>query len=291
MTMADVSAALGGVTHGTHVCFSVNGAGSTWNMGYPFDIGNSLNPNVWTHQPIGYDTSPFPMMPHVALGEAEVVRQLNLYRCQERTWGMVVYSMGAIVGSNILDRLGITKTPGATADLAAFADTFIAGSTFGNPRREAGHTLPGGIDPGGQGIVTPTLVGTPDFWWDFACGKTMAGSPGQDTYTTAGEGENATALADQRLVWNIVGYGLTVKGVFPLFTTVIKLLTSQPNFSGDFAAAEAAFNFFEFAFKGLTPHTTYQLVQPISGDPRSCWDIALDHLNDVGNSTTPRIPA
>jgi hypothetical protein len=31
----------------------------------------------------------------------------------------------------------------------------------------------------------------------------------------------------------------------------------------------------------LTPHTSYQFVQPIAGDARDCWRIALDHSADI----------
>lgn len=49
-------------------------------------------------------------------------------------------------------------------------DDLVAGVMFGNPMREAGHTIPGGINPGGHGMFGPDyrLVGSESLWWDFA---------------------------------------------------------------------------------------------------------------------------
>lgn len=279
-----MTAALDGRFHTTHVCLSVGGAGSAWNLGYQYDLGEALDRNYWTHQGIGYPAAAAPMEPSVEAGEAEFVRQLAIYDCTHRTWGGVVYSEGGIVLANILDRCGIT-TSSVTPDLAAYADTFIGGVIWGGPRREQGHTLPGAVDKGGHGIVTPNLVNTPDTVYDFACCKGMVNSPGQDLYTTCGYDGDEFSVADEEAVWNIVKYG-TIGSALPLLKQVLKLATSPvKSAEGALYAIADAFVFFG---KGLTPHTSYQLVQPIPGDPRDCWRIALDHMNQIGAATPAR---
>lgn len=266
-----MEARLDGVYHTTHVYFSVCGTYATWDQGYPFDVGQALNPNVWSHQPIGYPANAFPMRPSYTAGEVEFVNQLYRWGCQRRTWGFGGYSQGAIVTSNILDRL--------QTDLSDFADTFIGGVTWGNPRREAGHTLPGGLDPRGHGIVTPNLVNTPDTVWDFACGKGMVGSPGQDLYATCGYDGNAQAVIDEEAVWQIVDKG-NIASAKDLVTAIMSLLKSP--IKGGYGAVVAIVEALGFFGSGTAPHVNYQFVQPIPGDPRDCWRLALDHLNDLG---------
>src|SRR6185437_12558103 len=103
-------------------------------------------------------------------------------------------------------------------------------------RRQAGHTIPGGIDPGGHGIVTPNLADTEDIWWDFAAGKNMIGSPGQDLYATCGYNGNAQSVADEEAIWEIVDKG-TIKSTEDLVKQVLGLLTSP--ISGGIGAVTA----------------------------------------------------
>lgn len=287
-TWADVLANRQGVSHHTHVCFTVGGAGSAWNNGYQWDLGETLNPDVWTHQPIGYPAAAFPMKPSTDAGEVEFVRQLGLWDCAHRTWGFNTYSEGAIVSSNILDRCGITPSA-RTPDLAQYASTFIGGATWGNPRREQGSHPPGAVDKGGHGIVTPNLVNTPATVWDFASCKGMVDTKGQDLYTTCGYDGDPYSVTDEEAIWNIVKNG-TFSSVLPLAEQVLKLF-SNPTASliaAAYAVIDAGMFFFA---EGLTPHTSYQFVQPIPGDPRDCWALALDHMQQLGAATPARAAA
>jgi hypothetical protein len=272
-TFADLEAACEGVAHTTHVYFSVCGTGVPFNVGYPFDLGAALDDGVWSHQPIGYPAVAFPMQPSIDAGVAEFVRQLGLWGCDQRKWGFGGYSQGGIVTSNILDRV-------RTGDLQKYLPTFLGGVTWGNPRREAGHTCPGGIDPGGHGIVTPNVVNTPATVWDFACGKTMVNSPGQDLYATCGYDGSTYSVADEEAIWEIVDEGsLTSFG--GLISQVPKLLKAPlAGGTGAVFAILDALNF--FVVTGITPHTSYQVVQPIAGDTRDAWAIALDHISAIG---------
>lgn len=276
---ADVTAKIAGVVHKTaYTLYSVCGTGVPGNVGYPFDLGDALEQaGLVEHQWVGYRATAFPMQPSIDEGTTELKRLIRL-RDPARPWAMVGYSQGAIVTSNIYDAI-------RTGDLQAYRASFLGLVTFGNPRREQGHTIPGGIDPGGHGIVTPNLVNTGAECWDFAAGKKMVASPGNDLYTTCGTGENAGAVADQEAIWEIVD-----KGTFTSFGNLAKqVLKILPNpLSGGLAAAEAALGALDFfVVKGITPHTSYQFLQPIAGDPRDCWRVALDYLSSLANKPAP----
>lgn len=261
------------------VYFSVCGTGVPWNVGYCWDLGQKLDPNVFYHQPIGYPAAAFPMRPSYTAGVVEFVRQLALHNCETTPWAFGGYSQGAIVTSIVLQRV-------LTGDLQRYRSTFLGGVTFGNPMREAGHTLPGGVDNGGAGVVLPNLRGTPESVWDMADDKGMVNSPGNDFYTKCGvRGQSAAAVADERAVWDIVD---NMK-VTTLAFAVAKLML-EPSFTGTIGAAEAAFaalNF--FVVQGISPHLAYGDVQPILGDSRDCWRVALDHLNDLGRKQLAQV--
>lgn len=266
------------------VHFSINGAGSTWNMGYPFDIGELLDKSKCFHQPIGYNTNPFPMNTGVQDGIAEFIRQLNLPRgpkgenCTTLPWCATVYSMGAIVFMTVLMRI-------LYGDLQQFKDTYMGSSALGNPMRQHGHTFPGCSYSDGEGIVTPNAHDTPEIHWDFASDKAMVNSSGDDLYTKLNEvGVSAEQLADMHAVWDIVDTGNPLN-----LAEAVGKLVLKPTFSGGVGAAKAAFQALDFfVVKGVTPHTTYQFAQPVVGDPRSCWDIALWHANDIVASVPRR---
>lgn len=284
VTWADVEARLDGVFHTTHIVYTVHGTGQPdpTGPGYPADLARLLNPNVWTWQPVGnYPATAFPMAPSIAAGEAELVRLITEVH-PDRTFAMIGYSQGAIVTSNIYDRL-------RSGDLQKYRGQFIGGVTWGNPRREQGHTLgmPGAVDPGGHGIVTPNLVGTEDFWWDFACGKHMVNSPGQDLYATLGYNGDATSVADAEAIWKIVDKG-TISSAGDLLNQVVKILPNP--IGGSFSALTAILDALDFfVVHGITAHTSYQFIEPVAGDVRDAWTVALDYLNWLGAAVPARI--
>lgn len=256
----------------TIIYFSVCGTGVPWNFGYTYDIGEELKKTGrWDHQPIGYPAQAFPMRPSYTAGVVELVRQLDLHGCDRRGWGFGGYSQGAIVTSIVLQRV-------LSGDLQRYRPTLLGGVTFGNPMRERGHTLPGGIDPGGEGIVLPNMVGTPDTVWDMASGANMPGSKGNDLYCTCGSGVSSQAAVDQRAVWDIIDN----RKVSSLATEILDLALS-PTFSEGVGAAQAIFSALGFFGAGTAAHVNYQFLHPILGDGRDAWRIALDHMVDVGD--------
>jgi hypothetical protein len=84
-------------------------------------------------------------------------------------------------------------------------------------------------------------------------------------------------VKDMRAVWSIVNTGNPLN-----LAEAVLMLLAHPSFDGGYSAAVAAIKALDFfVVKGLTPHTSYQFVQPIAGDARDCWRIALDHSADI----------
>jgi Cutinase len=286
-TWAEVLANRRGVIYKPTVLYSVCGTGVGWNVGYPYDLCEALVAAglPFIHQPVNYPAATFPMQPSINAGVAELSRLMTSAWLGE--WYLpdldaipVGYSQGAIVTSDVLDLWRAGK-------LGGFKGEIVAGVTWGNPRREAGHTIafPGAMDPGGSGIVTPNLIDTPSWWWDFADGKAMANSPGNDLYTTCGVGETAQAKADQHAVWEIIATETIVGGgsLTDEIWTIAKSLGL--NFTADIGGIEAALGALDFfVTEGITPHTSYQFVQPVPGHNRDCWGMAYDYLYQVGTT-------
>jgi hypothetical protein len=257
------------------VYFSVCGTGVPWNFGYCYDIGEALDKTRCFHQPIGYPAAgpPSAMGPSIDAGVTELIRQMDLHRCDITPWCGGGYSQGAIVWTQVLMRV-------MHGDLTRFKPMYMGSIAFGNPMREAGHSFPGCVPVPGQGIAQPNAVNTPAAHWDFSNVKTMVGSTGDDFYATMdGEADNSAAAADSRAVWAIIRDGL--EGGLSLLEAVVKL-AAEPSFSGGVGAATAIFYALDFfVVQGISPHVNYQNVSPIVGDPRDCWAIALGHIQDL----------
>lgn len=266
-----IASLLSGIPVRPTLLVTVQGTGQPdpMGIGYPADLARALvaaRPDLFIWVPVGnWPATAFPMKKSYTLAVAEIVRLLT------KVWHgydiiLIGYSQGAIATSIVLQRM-------QTGDLAYLFPLLLGGVTWGNPMREYMHTLPGGVDGGGQGIVTPTNKNTPESWWDFADDKGMVGSPGDDLYCKAGKGGTDVSLADERAVWDIVNTGSPLN-----LTKAVAMLLLHPDFKGGYGAAVAAFQALGF-FVGhqITPHTSYQFVQPVPGDSRDCWGMAFDH--------------
>lgn len=260
------------------VGITIGGAGSAFNNGYQWDLGEALDKRRCYHQPVGFNTNPFPMQNGIDDGIQRTIDELFRPRvefggrnCETIPWFVpLAYSMGSLVWMAVLMRV-------LFGDLQQFKHTFMGSNSFGNPGRQADHSFPGGIHVPGEGIGMAT-AGThdvPDCHWDFTAIKGMVGSPGTDLYADV-EGSKLT-VADMRAVWEIVRKGNPLN-----LAEAVLMLLAHPNFSGGYAAAVAALKALDFfVVKGLSPHTSYQFVQPIANDSRDCWRVALDHSNEI----------
>jgi hypothetical protein len=269
----DFNAAQHGVFRGkTIVIFTVNGAGVTMWDGYAADMARELcKQHPWGYwQPIGYDSKPTPMKPGIDQGTAEFVRQLLEVHPTGLFMG-IFYSEGAIIGSNILDILRDPSSP-----IHHRYKDFIAAVTYGNPRREQGHTFPGGIPVSGFGIVEPNLEFTPTWWWDFANGSEIPGSAGEDLYTTCSDASGQT-LKNMRDVWKSIYTGDPGSTVGMVFKTIFL----PWKWAGGVKTIVKAGAFFG---SGTRPHIDYHVSYPIAGDPRDAWRIGFDYLAGAGSA-------
>jgi hypothetical protein len=273
-TFNDVEAKRRGVVYKPMVIINACGTAVGWNIGYPFDLAQALVDAglPYINQPIYYGPggvpNAFPMETSINTG---VVEGLRLIRQVWTSYDIVLsgYSQGALVIRQIWDQL--------TAEERSRVKAIVR---FGPPDRKAGHTFPGGIDPGGRGIVLPNWDDCPDICWDFACGKAFGNSPGQDFYATAGYDGNAESFTDEEAVWEIVYHG-TIKSAKSLGVAVFNVIKSP--LKNAWAAVNAVLDSgLFFVVEGIVPHTSYGTCQPIAGDQRDCFRVAFDYLYSVG---------
>lgn len=136
-----------------------------WSFGY-IPVAGSTNPTSASFREsvlMGYDDAKTWLFGHPA-----------------QTFGLAGYSQGAVTAAMVY----MAMMPGG--ELERFYPYFIGGFTFGNPWRQNGHTYPGGIDPGGEGISPQRMTLLPNDvqrWHDHANGK-LNGAVGDDLYTT-----------------------------------------------------------------------------------------------------------
>lgn len=241
------------------VVFTVQGAGVDMWTGPPADTARAILDLIeW--QPIGnYPAAQFPMTPSVNDG----IREL---RVQIRKWAtarpdikmaLVGYSEGSLVTGSVWKH-DIEPEGGMLHDLK---DRFVVGVTWGFPARELGkangNVYAGWPVPTGQGIVDDRLVGTPDYWYDFAHGANSQW--GRDLYTDTPA--DATGK-DETAIWHIVAsvdffsqgslipllitaLGKPESAILPILTAVLQ--------AGMF-----------FVVKGLTPHTDYDITPAVN---------------------------
>jgi hypothetical protein len=119
----------------------------------------------------------FPMGVSIDLTVQEISAKIRANPRQQ--FVLVGTSQGAAVISHLYDALRY-------GNLQHFNSYFLGGFTFGNPRRQSGHTFTGyHPDPSGAGIDPNQLIHSESSWWDFAnpddpaacCGNTRCGGP------------------------------------------------------------------------------------------------------------------
>lgn len=251
----------------TNVIYTVNGAGVTMWDGYCADMAKELVKRfpTWYWQPVGnWDTRPVPMKPGVLQGVDEHIRLLQEVHPVGK-WVAAYYSEGAIIGSNVLDKLRDPRNP-----VAHRLNDCLGVVAYGNPRREKDHTFPGGIKTSGFGVVEPNLKDTPVWFYDFANGDEVPGSGGEDLYCTASDA-NPLTLKYIRGIWRIVYDGNPTQ----FAVTVAKTLFSVRRWPAAVMAISKAAKFFA---SGTHPHISYHESYPLQGDARDSWRIGLDYL-------------
>jgi hypothetical protein len=137
--------------------------------GYGAQIARSLDPKIFNWFPVAYNSDAFPLNIGVA---AAVDKAVAMILSDTSKIFLIGFGKGAVVTSKLYDEFRTGRLMSRRSDLLAIYN-------FGNPMREAGHTVPGGIDTGGHGIAPPNerLVGTEELVWEFAApGDPMSGT-------------------------------------------------------------------------------------------------------------------
>lgn len=235
------------------------GARNTGAAGFAAQVGSGVDADLYNWVPVAYPAT-LVFADSVAAG---VDTLTNLIISTPGPFVMVGYSQGAVVVSQVLQQLQSGSLVNRMSDL-------VAGVTFGNPMREAGHTFPNGIDPGGHGIMDADsrLAGTPDLWWDFAVPQDLATTTGDDSVGT-----------------RLTSVFMNFYNNFVLGGNVALFLEGIAGLPDDVIAIFTAFAPFMMGPQGpRSPHSQYGVYTPLPGNTASCVDLAIQYLNDVGTN-------
>jgi hypothetical protein len=294
----DFTALTAGATPIRHAVLTFAGTFAAPGTGYPSDVVHAANPDLVFETPVQspWSFGPIPPGAPTAPSYAESV-QIAVNNATEwinanpkQTFAMGGYSQGAEAASRVLAEI-------MTGTLQWALPNLIGGYTFGNPWRLAGHTFPGGTDPGGRGIADVNLTAQQipkdanglDTWWDFA-------NPG-DLYTTtpndaAGADITAAYKAAVQLSIStnlIVNMLAALTGMGGLAQEILALITNP--FVGGPALVEAIN--LTIAFAGTNPpawpHISYHVAPALPG--QSSVEVAVGHLNQIAAATPARTVA
>ena len=168
---------------------------------------------------------------------------------------LVGTGIGAVVASNVYDQLRSGVLQSRNGEL-------VLGVVFMNPRRQSGHSFPGCTDPGGAGILQPNLVSCEDRWWDFPLANDPASCWPND--------------GSQLGTWGRDLFGSfmsTYTG--SLYEVLNRWITPQIQLSTLASAMNSI-------LAGTTSdHQTPATYAPISGDVRTCVQVAADRINGL----------
>lgn len=261
-----------------HKLFTVTGTATPDLTMFQSMVGLDVDPNIWEWVPIIYPHW-FPADVSVAAGVANVITAINAWPGK---FGFAGYSMGGIVLSNVLWELRYGSLQSRYNDL-------IGATMFGSPCREAGRTIPGGIDPGGAGIAPDNglawgrIRNTPAHWWEFANSFNTPGNLGEDPFTCNPTNSFGTDLTAIYLYF----FGEWDGQDYTLQARLQQLFSNQA-----IAAIQDAVGSLASIFRGFgVGHMQYGWSRPLPGSDLSSVQLAIQHLNTVGqaNPLTPQI--
>ena len=117
---------------------------------YGSQIARLLDPNLFNWYPIAYNAEAFPLSAGV---NHAVDMTVSMILGSASKVFLIGHGLGAVVASKLWNEF---QTGGR---LASRASDLLGIYNFGSPMRQGGHTIPGGIDPGGHGIAPERLTG------------------------------------------------------------------------------------------------------------------------------------
>ena len=267
-----------------HAVLTFAGPWADPGTGYPADVVKAADPDLVFEVAIDAPSS-FGPIPPDAPGAPSYAESIEIAVTNatewidanpQQTFALGGYGQGAEAASRVLAEI-------MTGPLASARPNLLGGYTFGNPWRLAGHTFPGGEDPGGRGIAATNLTADQipkdangvDTWWDFA-------NPG-DLYTTT---PTDTAGADITAVYKAaIHIGIDINLMVALIAGLggrgsvahqVLAMVIDPIVGGT-ALVEAID--LAVSFYGSNPpalaHISYQ----------SSVELAVSHLNNIAGAT------
>jgi hypothetical protein len=210
------------------------------------------------------------------------------------TFALVGTGIGAMVCSAILQEM-------QSGTLTSRKDDCIGAVMFGNPCRQEGVTYPGGIDPGGAGIMPQSAAGikgmirntdTPSWWWEMALiDDPIVTCPidvsGQAVNVVADELIKAKGGKD--LLTQLAKTIPTLKKNGSIWPLVAARLTNAAGVTDGLAWASRVFSV------NPNPHTLYSFT-PVVVPPSTpgltststSLDLAIAYINQRGTAIQPR---
>lgn len=253
---------------------------------YDVMVGQQVDQNRWRVVEIPYLGGIADIYNELSIGDG-VTRLVDAINNTPGKFAITGMSQGAAVASEVYKRI-------VGGDLSHRSGDFLGGMMFGNPFREAGHTIPGGTDPGGHGIAGSShrLSGSETRWWDF--------SDPEDVFSTVGDDDfgDAQTATHEFLFLNWTGE----ESLGAFLATMPEWATWTPEVQERaYASAEALLNM----FVGITTlvgffdptinhfgHLRYHL--PYTGLPGnttlSAVDLAVNQLNSVAPAGATQPP-
>lgn len=237
---------------------------------YQAMVGRGVDDSIWEWVPIDYPHW-IPIYSSVDVGVANGIAAINAWPGKFAFCG---YSQGAIVAANILWELRYGSLQHRYQDL-------IGAVTFGNPCREAGHTFPGGIDPGGSGMAPDSglpngrIRDTPDWWWDFANSPNIPGVIGVDNFTVNpldSTGTDITAIYQVML-------GEFTGADYDIFERARQVLNSETRVE----AIRDVIGSIKYTIEGsFAGHAQYSWSRPLPNSKLTSVQLGIQHLDTVG---------
>jgi hypothetical protein len=261
-----------------HKLFTLAGTANPDKLMIHANVGAGVDDSVWEWIPVIYPHW-FPVNASEAKGIENVIEELDAWPGK---FGLCGYSQGAMVTSAILWQMRFGSLQHRLADC-------IGSVTFGNPKREVGHTFPGGIDPGGAGMAPDTglpngrIQNTPNWWWDFANSPLIPGVFGLDNFTCNPQNGGGVVIT------SIYQFMLSEFSGAPY--DIVEQLTRR--FGPEAVQAQkdiidALITTFTGLFVG---HMEYGWSRPLLGSNLTSLQLAINYLDSVGraNPLTPQV--
>lgn len=278
----------------------------------PYDaaVGAQVSSQLFNWVPISYPASYAGLTPQLA----DTWNPKTMSLAQMVTWGatdlrsriesatgtfaLVGYGLGAQVCSAVLQEM-----QQQSSSLRPRYGDCIGAVMFSNGCREEGKTFPGGIDPGGAGIMPFASTGvrglirnsnTPEWWWEMA---TVDDPLVTCPFTVSGQSINVVAEA----LVNVAGTRDLMTQLAKIVPTLRRTGSIWPLVAGRLTNRAALAEALEWAQRVFSldpsPHNLYSF-SPISMDteqtlpgltPNSTYlDLAIAYLNQRGTTIAPR---